>query len=141
MAICQVKDCINRLFLWTTRFSGGGGADLIVGNQAAGSALAGDAGHDTMYGGAFDDVFTGGVGDDLMLSGGGTDRYVFAPGWGHDVIGGWAVGARLDLRGSWLAFADLAIAVGPGFTLVTHGADSIQVYGAAGLTAAEFLFG
>ena len=107
-----------------------------------GSMLDGQDGHDGLWGTSNADIFRGGMGNDAMYSLGGMDRYVYdAATWGNDGIAGWVAGQKLDFTGSGLAFADLAIASGGGNSLVTYGASTIMIFGAASLTAGDFIFG
>jgi 3',5'-cyclic AMP phosphodiesterase CpdA len=74
---------------------GGSGIDLVDGGDGndqidAGSdadIVLGGAGNDVVKGGSGDDVITGGAGNDLLSGGSGHDAFVFAAGFGHDVIG------------------------------------------------------
>ena len=56
--------------------SGGGGDDTLIGNGGVDS-LNGDAGNDTLI---------GGIGNDIMNGGAGNDTFVFAPGFGNDIV-------------------------------------------------------
>jgi len=53
---------------------GGGGNDLIVGNQFA-NTFSGGAGDDTIDGGAGNDNVNGGTGNDIMIGGAGDDYF------------------------------------------------------------------
>lgn len=85
------------------RLLGAGGADRLHGGQgedvleggAGEDALHGGEGSDRLLGGPGDDVLEGGEGEDwleggegadALKGGGGADRYVFAPGWGTDLL-------------------------------------------------------
>lgn len=59
--------------------------DILVGTEGA-DVIDALAGNDTVRGLGGDDQIAGGAGDDWMDAGTGNDRYVFAPGFGHDVI-------------------------------------------------------
>jgi Ca2+-binding RTX toxin-like protein len=60
--------------------------------------LTGGNGDDTLDGGGQGDTLTGGRGDDLLIGGGGSDRFVFNPGFGHDVVTDFdATGAGADV--------------------------------------------
>ncbi len=132
---------IYRLFEAADVFTGGAAGETIVANQALASTLDGGAGDDQLFGSALADVLRGGAGDDVLRGGGGADHYVYDnPSWGHDVIGGWQAGQLLDFRGTGLRLADLAVTAGDGFTLVTLGGSSLQIYGAAHLVVGDFLF-
>src|SRR5262249_25584363 len=71
-------------------------ANIMTGNSghnrlAAGSgndSIDAGAGNDTLDGGSGNDVLTGGAGNDVMNGGSGNDIFVFAAGYGADVING-----------------------------------------------------
>lgn len=65
--------------------AGLGGNDSVFGLDGN-DQLRGDAGNDTLHGGDGDDVLIGGTGDDLLNGGRGNDVYIFAAGFGHDII-------------------------------------------------------
>ncbi|MDO5631327.1 MAG: calcium-binding protein [Paracoccus sp. (in: a-proteobacteria)] len=73
---------------------GNGGNDLLRG-EAGNDRLLGGAGHDTLNGGAGNDLLRGGAGNDRLIGGAGrdtmtggpgADSFVFAKGYGADVI-------------------------------------------------------
>lgn len=64
---------------------GSGLADTLAGGLAN-DYLLGLDGNDILNGGAGDDFLEGGRGNDTLDGGIGNDTYVFAPGWGQDVI-------------------------------------------------------
>jgi Ca2+-binding RTX toxin-like protein len=119
---------------------GGAGADTLIGG----------AGNDTLNGGAGADTPIGGAGNDTLNGGAGNDVFQFgAAGFGHDIITDFStkplVGVDLlDIGGLGITAATFASSVkiaasGPN-TLITFGADSIQLNGvtAASITAADF---
>ena len=57
-------------------------------------------GDDSLYGGDNNDIITGGLGNDVLRGGGGADTYIFAKGYGHDLIfdGGYYGGNNNSLR-------------------------------------------
>ena len=119
---------------------GNGSANSILA-FGTGSVLDGAGGSDQLFGSSNADVFRGGAGDDAIYSMGGLDRYVYdTAAWGHDAIGGWLAGQKLDFTGSGLSFAQLAIASGAGNSSVTFGASTIFIGGAASLTIGDFIF-
>jgi len=122
--------------------AGNASDNVIVGNPTLGNSfLGGGAGRDTIYGGAFADVFQGDAGDDTFYSGGGADRFVYqGPGWGYDQIAGWAAGDKLVFTGSGLTFGQLFLNSAGGNTQVEYAGSAILVFGAASLTATDFLF-
>lgn len=73
---------------------GGSGDDLIDGGEGddvidAGSdddIVFGGAGNDVIDGGSGDDRINGGAGDDILTGGSGHDVFVFAAGFGKDII-------------------------------------------------------
>lgn len=66
-------------------YAGGSLADSLAGG-VSNDYLRGLDGNDFLSGDAGDDLLDGGRGNDLLNGGTGNDTYVFAPGWGHDVI-------------------------------------------------------
>ncbi len=102
------------------KVNGADGDDLIIGDSSI-DRLTGGFGDDTLEGGAGEDrlagsrgkdVLDGGAGDDRMSGGKGVDTFVFADGFGTDVIEDFEVdvsGEVIDLSGvtSITSFADL----------------------------------
>lgn len=64
---------------------GGFGADILNGGQGA-DYLTGGAGHDSLSGGAGADTLDGGTGNDSLYGDDGADTYLFARGFGQDLI-------------------------------------------------------
>jgi Ca2+-binding RTX toxin-like protein len=62
-----------------------GGHDVVDGGIGA-DFIDGEEGNDSLVGGDDRDTLIGGVGNDTLVGGGGNDRYVFAQGFGTDVI-------------------------------------------------------
>ena len=121
----------------------GNGLDNVLVGDAVASRLDGGGGNDLIFGSAAADVLTGGAGFDTLYGYGGADRFVYAgAGWGTDLIAGFSQvdGARLDFRGSGIAFAQLGLNSANGNTQVSLGGDVILVFNAT-LTEADFLFG
>ncbi len=78
---------------------GGAGADVLKGGSGD-DALFGGSGADTMTGGKGRDTFTGGTGDDEMTGGTENDLFIFADGFGDDIIFDFnanADGEKIDL--------------------------------------------
>ena len=72
------------------------GADIISGNSQA-NALNGQAGNDILNGEGGDDTLIGGAGNDILIGGEGADTFVFAPGFGIDLVVGFELGVdKLD---------------------------------------------
>jgi Ca2+-binding RTX toxin-like protein len=65
--------------------TGGTGPDTMYGNGGI-DTLVGGAGNDVLYGGTGDDQLIGGAGNDNLYGGIGDDAYVFASGWGADIV-------------------------------------------------------
>jgi|GEM_PF-259753 len=73
---------------------GGSGNDTLLGNEAdnqlsgnsGNDSLSGYAGNDTLSAGNGDDTLVGGTGNDSLDGGSGNDDYIFANGWGVDVV-------------------------------------------------------
>ena len=86
-----------------------GGDDTLYGGGGGGSVNGGD-GNDILYGLNSNDTLNGGNGDDIMTGYGERDIFVFAPGFGNDVITDFSIndGETLDFRALNMAtFADL----------------------------------
>jgi Ca2+-binding RTX toxin-like protein len=141
---------------------GGAGDDWLDGGDGN-DALIGDAGSDQIFGGAGDDwlvggdgndaligdaggdFLTGSAGDDWLVGGVGNDTFVFAPGFGNDVVadfdGDPATGGQdlFDISGLGITSATFDASVSIGVvgsdTLVTIGSDSIFVLGVNGVGA------
>jgi Ca2+-binding RTX toxin-like protein len=61
----------------------GGGSDTLIGSRFA----------DVLRGGSGNDRVAGGQGDDVLTGGSGYDRFVFATGFGRDVVADFSAGA------------------------------------------------
>ena len=62
--------------------NGGGGNDVIKGNQIA-NTLTGGSGNDNLNGGSGDDTLNGGLGNDRLVGGAGSDTAVFSSRANH----------------------------------------------------------
>ena len=114
--------------------SGGGGADILVGL----------AGVDSLNGDGGNDILNGGAGNDVMNGGAGFDTFVFASGFGNDIISGFdAVGTGTLANQDLLDISGLGVTAGTfvasviitdlgDHTLVTIGADTITLIGVNG---------
>jgi Ca2+-binding RTX toxin-like protein len=68
------------------RLDGGVDIDKLYGDDGNDVITGGD-GNDYLFGGNGADVLTGGAGNDYLHGGNGSDTFVFAPGFGRDIIG------------------------------------------------------
>ena len=100
---------------------GNGLANVITGSDAA-NAIDGGLGADRIVGGR---------GADTLAGGGGPDSFVFASGFGHDIITDFQVGGEghdvIELRGAFASRAltlDLVLATGSEFVLDPEAEDS-----------------
>ena len=123
--------------------TGANAGETLVGNRGA-NGINGRGGNDTISGGDGNDRLTGGLGNDRLDGGAGRDSFIFADGFGRDVVAGFQDGAdRFDFRPhAALGIADLAITAQGSDALITDAlGNSITVLGAAGqIGAADFLF-
>jgi len=97
---------------------GGSGSDTVDGGEGNDSIDAGSgndvilagAGADTVNGGSGNDVIDGGIGNDILTGGSGSDVFVFASGFGKDIITDFAAsGSSKDfIQFSTDVFADYA---------------------------------
>jgi len=87
---------------------GGTGDDILRGGWGDDHVLGG-AGDDRMRGNRGDDLMDGGIGDDRMCGDAGRDTFVFALGYGRDLVMDFTAGEDvLDLSGTGLSnLADL----------------------------------
>jgi Ca2+-binding RTX toxin-like protein len=69
----------------STSLIGGNLPGIIVAGNG-GETLDGRGGDDLLFGGNGPDRLIGGIGDDQLTGGNGADTFVFAPGFGRDVI-------------------------------------------------------
>ena len=95
--------------------TGSGGNDVLNGN-GGNDTLVGNGGIDSLNGGAGNDTLNGGAGNDVMNGGSGNDTFVFAPGFGSDVIGGFDANPaggqdQLDLSALGITAANFADSV------------------------------
>ena len=146
------------------QLSGGDGDDMVVGGGGD-DAIQGEGGDDVLAGGVDDDVLAGGPGadvlwgdagddrlagdadDDVLTGGAGRDRFVFAPGFGRDIVSDFTTGEDvLELAGN--GFGDPAAVLASGTQV---GTDTVLMLDAANaivlrnvspssLTADDFLF-
>jgi Ca2+-binding RTX toxin-like protein len=135
-----------------------GGGDNVLSGLGGTDTLNGGAGADTLDGGAGNDVLIGGTGSDSMTGGGANDMFVFASGFGNDVITDFDANGNGTLANQDLldisAYAGITaanfgghvtIAVSLGNTIVTiDGTDQITLQGVTGIgnnvvTVTDFL--
>ena len=118
----------------------GAGNFTGTGNGLA-NVLTGGSGNDGLSGGGGNDTLIGGAGIDSMNGGTGADTFVFAAGFGNDVITGFdanAIGGQdlLDISALGITAATFAASVTiadlGNDTLVTIGGDSILLIGVTG---------
>ena len=116
--------------------------------------VIGSAFNDTIYGdnsgnyidgSAGNDIIVGFGGNDYLVGGAGSDLFVYtAAGFGHDEVAGFTVGQDHFYVSTSIAanFAALSLSASGANTLVTIGADSIQIDGLtpAQLHASDFIF-
>ncbi|MCG6902948.1 MAG: hypothetical protein LJE68_09730 [Rhodobacter sp.] len=101
---------------------GGAQADVLSGENGN-DTVKGDNGADQLFGNSGFDTLIGGDGNDTMTGGLNADRFVFADGFGNDVITDFAAtnnAEKIDLSGvtSITNFADLTNAGNPHMTQV-----------------------
>ncbi len=115
--------------------AGGAEGDLLQG-LGGDDILSGMAGNDRLEGGADDDWLEGGAGGDMLLGGAGDDTYVFAPGFGQDVVDN--VGGGADM----IRFEDIAFSQ-VGSNLMKSGDDLILQVAATSdqVTVQDFFLG
>jgi Ca2+-binding RTX toxin-like protein len=95
--------------------TGASGSDVLNGGNGN-DQLIGGAGADTLSGGNGNDIITGGADNDRMTGGGNSDTFVFAAGFGSDVI------TDFDANGGGtLADQDLLDISALGITAATFG--------------------
>lgn len=101
----------------------------------------GSAQDDVLRGNEVANRLTGGGGDDTLTGAGGADVFVFADGWGSDVVTDFQRGADLlDFTATGLVMGDLDITTQPDGLLISHGTDSLLLTGVDSVDASDFLF-
>lgn len=108
--------------------SASGGNDALYG-FAGNDILYGEAGDDLVFGGLGDDRVYGNEGDDELTGGAGNDSFVFASGFGKDIITDFDVGAGSDdvIEFEDAVFADLTAVLAAASQV---GADTLITYDA-----------
>ena len=123
--------------------TGGSGSDTLIG-ASGNDMLDGGSGNDQLSGGSGADTLIGRSGNDTLTGGGGADVFVFASGFGNDVVTDFQNGAdRFDFRvHSASSFLQLTVTNSGGNATISDGlGNAILVQGAAGLIdAGDFLF-
>ena len=123
--------------------TGNGGTDVLNGNGGA-DTLIGNGAVDSLNGGAGNDILIGGAGNDVMNGGADSDIFVFADGFGNDMINQFDANATggqdlLDISDLGItaeAFAaEVSIVDLGNDTLVTIGANTITLLGVNGVGA------
>ncbi|HET7716882.1 MAG TPA: hypothetical protein VFK86_14760, partial [Bauldia sp.] len=77
------------------------GEEDVINGKKGNDKLSGLAGDDQISGAAGNDRLDGGADDDLLNGGGGRDTFVFAAGYGHDLVTGFKSGQdKIDLSGT-----------------------------------------
>lgn len=102
---------------------GNGGRDMLKGGRGE-DDLVGGRGNDVLKGGGGDDRIEGGKGDDRLTGQGGEDMFVFAQGFGADIITDFRNGVDLldfASHNAVSALGDLAITQIGANTLITDG--------------------
>lgn len=83
------------------------GNDVFYGSYES-ESIAGSAGNDTLRGNYGDDTLDGGVGNDFLQGGNGNDTFIFARGYGQDVINDDLGGLNNEGNDKVLMAADIA---------------------------------
>ena len=110
--------------------------DYLYGN-GNGDVLTGGAGNDRIFGGAGNDRIIGGAGNDGLSGGAGNDTFVFAPGFGKDIIEDFTIGQdSIDWSALVATYGKPKIADVAGVAVATFGADTITF---KGLTSAQLI--
>ncbi|WAP69474.1 hypothetical protein [Jiella pelagia] len=133
----------------TFLMDGGAGNDTMLGSSGA-NILVGGLGNDILNGFDGYDRLNGGAGDDRLAGGGNNDVFIFADGFGTDVVvdfNEFSSAEKIDLSAvtAITSFADLAAnhltQVGAD-AVITDGANTITLNGVliADLDANDFLF-
>lgn len=122
--------------------------DVVSADQ--GDRMRGLGGDDMMFGGSGNDLLDGGTGKDTMTGGAGGDRFVFAPGYGADIINDFAAGSgsgdRIGLAGfdvhSLSAVLAHATQAGADTVIDLGGGDKLTLLGVtrSNLAADDFAF-
>jgi Ca2+-binding RTX toxin-like protein len=126
---------------------GGTGNDQLYGGTGD-DRLEGGVGSDYLFGDGGNDRLEGGVGNDLLHGGAGSDVFVFAKGFGIDLLDDFVAGQdKLDLSAfglggmSGLAAKANVVALSANTMSVDFGGgDKLTIYGVSKLTADNVIF-
>ena len=127
-----------------SRLNGAESDETLVGNPFLSNAIDGRGGADTMYGSPHADLFAGGLGNDVTYGMGGADIFAFhIANWGEDWVMDFnrADGDLLDFRGSGVVgFGQLTLTMNSPHAAVIHGSNSVTLWGASYIVAADCVF-
>jgi hypothetical protein len=101
----------------------------VVASSDLGDTLGGLGGNDRLFGGAGPDTLDGGIGADFLNGGAGDDRFVYRPGYGADLIFGFAAGLGSEDQVRLGAFAGAASFAGVLALATQVGADTVIDFG------------
>ncbi len=101
----------------------------VVASSDLGDTLSGLGGNDRLFGGAGPDTLDGGIGADFLNGGAGDDRFVYRPGYGADLIFGFAAGLGSEDQVRLGAFAGAASFTGVLALATQVGADTVIDFG------------
>ena len=97
-AVENIVDANGNSMVLATGLIGGGVPGIITGTNGN-DLLDGKGGDDFLFGGRGDDRLIGGDGNDRLTGGKGHDTFVFAPGFGHDVVTDFSHADRIEFDG------------------------------------------
>lgn len=103
---------------------GNGDDDVLVGNGGS-DIFRGGSGDDLIVSGAGDDLIDGGLDSDRIILNGGMDTVVLEEGAGIDTIRNFSLGSTTFTLAGELAFEDLTIQQGAGFSIIASATDTL----------------
>jgi Ca2+-binding RTX toxin-like protein len=125
---------------------GGADSDTITGNNGN-DTLFGGAGNDTILSGNGDDVIYSGAGNDTINSGLGNDTFIFASGFGSDIINSFGNNKdKIDLTAFATGFGTLTVTQNATNTLISSSVFgssntiTLENFTATNVDATDFIF-
>jgi Ca2+-binding RTX toxin-like protein len=97
-AVENIMDANGNSMVLATGLTGGPVPGIITGTNGN-DVLDGKGGDDFLFGGNGNDHLIGGDGNDRLTGGKGNDTFVFAAGFGHDVVTDFSHGDRIEFDG------------------------------------------